>query len=269
MQHSMILTGGASAAAGDTNLGTIELPQRDSGLWLIHKVFAQVVHATATAAESVGGDLRLSPAQGEVTPNPAPSRFPVFNAGSSLGATIDVSMCPLQMYDVEYAASGQARIDLIFNNAIAATVAAQVVAGIMFGDERPGKMPFSFVDRVRTTVTAAADSAIGTITLSQNATEIVGLLGILQQDGVLVTAEELIGFFRLASDDVKLVPAQYPFNAAFSAGLGALIQGGDQPKCEFIPTKIPVPKGARIDCFCDLNTAVTNGADVEIFIAYR
>lgn len=264
----MIVAGAASIAAGDTNLGTIELPQRDSGSWLIHKIFCQVVHPTATAAEAVGGDLRLSPAQGEVTPNPAPSRIPVFSAGSSLGATIDVSPCPLQIYDVEYTASGQARIDLIYNNAIAATVAAQVVAGIMFGDERPVATPFNFIDRVRTTVTAAADTAIGTITLSQNATAIVGILGILQQDGVLTTAEELIGFFRMASDDVKLVPAQYPFNTVFSAGLGALIKGGDQGQIHFIPTNIPVPKGARIDCFSDLSTAVTTAADVEIFIAY-
>jgi hypothetical protein len=41
-----------------------------------------------------------------------------------------------------------------------------------------------------------------------------------------------------------------------------------QPKIEFIPVNIEVPRGARIDCFCDLNTAITNGADVEIFIAY-
>jgi hypothetical protein len=264
----MIIAAAGSAAAGDTNLGTIELPQRDSGSWLIHKIFAQVVEATATAAESVGGDIRLSPAQGEVSPNPAPSRFPVFNSGSSLGATIGVQPCPLHLYDIEYAASGQARIDLIYNNAIAATVAPQVVAGIMFGDERPVQVPFNFVDRVRTTVTAAADTAVGTITLSQNATAIVGILGIIQQDGVLVAGEELIGFFRLASDDVKLVPAQYPFNSVFSAGLGATIQGGTQSPIHFLPTLIPVPKGCRIDCFCDLNTAVTNGADVEIFIAY-
>lgn len=268
MDHSMVLAGGASAAAGDTNLGTIELPQRDSGNWLIHHVFAQVVRATATAAESVGGDFRLQPNQGELTPNPAPSRFPVFESGSFLGATAPVSVCPLHLFEVDYQATGQARIDLIYNNAIAATVAAQVVCGIIFGDERPVQHPAHFVDRVRTTVTSAADSAIGTITLSQNATEIIGIAGILQQDAVLTAGEELIGFFRLASDDVKMVPAQYPFNAAFGAGLGATIGGGDQPRITFIPVSIPVPDGARIDCFSDLNTAVTNAADVEIFIAY-
>lgn len=268
MDHGMILAGGASTAAGDTNLGTIELPQRDAGLWKIHGLFCQAVRATATAAESVGGDFRLVPAQGEVTPNPAPSRFPVFEAGSFLGATASVSVCPLHIFPVNYEATGQARIDLIYNNAIAATAAAQVVAGIVFGDEVPPSSSYSFCDRVRTTVTAATDSAVGTITLSQNATAIVGIAGILQQDGVLVAGEELLGFFRLASDDIKLVPGQYPFNAAFGAGLGVTIGSGQQPPINFIPVNIPVPKGARIDAFCDLNTAVTNGADVEIFIAY-
>lgn len=269
MTHSMIVTGAASAAAGDTTIGNIELPQRESGNWIIHHVFGQVVRATATAAESVGGHMRLSPTQGELEPHPAPSRFPLFESGSFLGATADVSVCPLHIYEVEYAATGQARIDLIYNNAIAATAGAQVVLGILFGDERPEKRPIRFVDRVRTTVTSAADTSIGTITLSQNAVRIVGVAGILQQDGVLVAGEELIGFFRLSSDDVKLVPAQYPFNAAFGAGLGVTIEGGNQPKIDFLPVDIEVPKGARIDCFVDLNTAVTNGADVEIFIAYE
>jgi hypothetical protein len=269
MDHSMIVAGAGATTAGDTTIGNIELPQRDSGNWIIHHVFAQAVRATATAAESVGGHFRLSPTQGELTPQPAPSRFPVFSSGSFLGAVADVPTCPLNIYEVDYSATGQARIDMIYNQAITVTVAAQVVLGVVFGDKRPTKTPFKFVDRVRTTVTAAADTSIGTITLSQNAKRIVGIAGIIQQNGVLTTAEELIGFFRLDSDDVKLVPAQYPFNAAFGAGLGATIASGVQGMISFMPVDIAVPRGARIDCFSDLNTAVTNGADVEIFIAYE
>ena len=269
MTHSMIVAGAASAAAGDSTIGTIELPSRESGNWLIHSVFGQVARATATAAESVGGDLRLVVAQGELTPNPAPSRVPIFENGSFLGATADVSVCPLHMYPTAWEATGQARLSLVFNTAITNTVAAQVVAGVMFSDERPAVTPFKFIERVRTAVTSAADTSIGTITLSQNATRIVGICGILQQNGVLTTAEELIGFFRLGSDDVKIVPAQFPFNTAYGAGLGALIASAPVGPTNFIPVDIPVPDGARIDCFCDLNTAVTNGADVEIFIAYE
>lgn len=264
----MIVSGAGSTAAGDTTVGSIELPQRDSGNWLIHNVFGQVVRATATAAESVGGHFRLSPTVGELSPQPAPSKFPLFSSGSFLGAVADVPTCPLQIYDVAYQATGQARIDMIYNQAIACTVAPQTILGIVFGDERPPHVPFTFVDRVRTGVTSASDTSIGTITLSQNASKIVGIAAILQQDAVLTTAEELIGFVRLDSDDVKIVPAQYPCNAAFGAGLGATIAGGQQGKIDFIDVDIDVPRGARIDCFVDLNTAVTNSADVEVFIAY-
>jgi hypothetical protein len=86
---------------------------------------------------------------------------------------------------------------------------------------------------------------------------------------VLTTAEELIGFFRLASDDVNLVPAQYPFPMAFSAGLGALIQGASFTPSGFIPVDIPIVGGARINCFVDLNTAVTTAAEVQVYIAYE
>ncbi len=268
MDHSMIVASTTAKEAGDTSLGTIELPQRDAGTWKIHQVFAQVVRATATAAESVGGDFRLQPNQGEVLPNPAPSRFPVFEAGSFLGAAGYLTACPLHIYDVDYDASGQARIEILYNNALLATADAEAVAGIIFGDERPARVPFHFVDRVRTIVTSSADTSIGTINLSQNATAIVGVLGVIQRHGALVEVEETIGFFRLASDDVKLVPAQFPFNAAFGAGLLTNIHHPSQPKLEFIPVNIPVPKGARIDCFSDLNTAITNGADCEIFLAY-
>jgi hypothetical protein len=79
----------------------------------------------------------------------------------------------------------------------------------------------------------------------------------------------LIGFFRLASDDVKLPPMQLPFNNVYGAGLGALIQGGNQGRIDYIPVDIPVQGGARINAFVDLNTAVTNAADCEIFIAYE
>ena len=36
-----------------------------------------------------------------------------------------------------------------------------------------------------------------------------------------------------------------------------------------IPVNIPVEGGARIDCFVDLNTAVTNAAEVLIGITYE
>jgi len=265
--HGMAVAGASGTAAADTTIGTITLPA--GGPWIVHGFWGQVVSATATAAESIGGHIRLEVASGDLTPNPAPSKFPCFESGSSLGATIDRGQCPLNIFPVQYEAAGKAVINMIYHQAIACTVAPQVVMGLIFGKSVAEVKPFPFCDVSRAAVAAAADTAVGTITLAEKATRIVGVCGILSQDGVLVTAEELTGFFRLSSDDIKMPPMQLPFNNVYGAGEGALIQGGNQGNINFIPVDIPVPGGARIDSFVDLNTAVTNAADVEIFIAFE
>jgi hypothetical protein len=265
--HGQVVSGAGSAAAGDTTVGTITLPA--GGPWIIHDVWCQVVSATATAAESVGGHFRFDPASGDLTPSPQPSRFPVFESGSSLGATIDRGQCPLNLFRTNWEGAGKAVINCIYNQAIAATVAPQVVMGMIYGKSIPEKRPLVFSDRIRVGQTASADTAVGTITLAEKATRIVGLCGILSQDAVLVAGEELTGFWRLASNDVKLPPMQLPFNNVFGAGLGATIHGGSQGRIDYIPVDIPIEGGSRINGFVDLNTAVTNAADVEIFVAYE
>jgi len=126
-----------------------------------------------------------------------------------------------------------------------------------------------FCDRVQANVAVAADAAVGVLVLSEKATRITGICGILNQGGVLVAGEELIGFFRLTSDDVTLPPMQLPFNCVYGAGLGALITGASEPPIKFIPVDIPVYGGARIAVNVDLNTAVTNAANVDVYIAYE
>lgn len=265
--HGMVVAGAGGAAAGETQIGAITLPA--DGPWIIHHVWCQVVSATATPAESVGGCFRFDPASGDLSPDPSPSRFPVFEASAALGATVDRSSCPLNLFPVNWQAAGKAVINCIFDTGIAVTVAPQVAMGVIFSHSIPEQRPLLFSDRVRAAVAAAADTAVGTITLAEKATRIVGVCGILSQDGVLVAGEELIGFFRLTSDDVKLAPMQLPFNNVFGAGLGATIGGGSQGPINYIPVDIPVEGGARINAFVDLNTAVTNAADVEIFLAYE
>lgn len=265
--HSQIVTGAGPTAAEDATIGQITLPA--GGPWTIHDVFCQVVSVTPTAAESVGGHFRFDAASGDLRPAPAPSRFPVFESGSSLGATIDRGQCPLNLFPVAWDAAGKAVIDLIYHQAIACTVATEVVLGLMYGKSRPEKKPLVFSDVMRVAIAATADTAVGTITLHEGAKRIVGICGILSQDGVLVTVEELTGHFRLSSDDVKLPPMQLPFNNVYGGGLGALIQGGNQGRISYIPVDIPVQDGARIDGFVNLNSAVSNAADCEIFLAYE
>lgn len=266
--HGMALAGvGLAAAAGDNPIGTITLPA--GGPWLIFNVWALIAAQTPTAGESFGGHFRLNAIAGDLTPNPAPSRFPTGIAPSALGATIDSLPCPLHIFDVEYEAAGKAQLQFIYHEPTAVTVATNVVVGAIFGKTRPEPKPIHFMDVVRAQVTVTADTLVGTITISEKATEIVAIGATVSQDNVLTTVEGLLGFFRLGSDDVKLPPAQYPVSCAYAGGLGALINQSTLASPKMIPVVIPVVGGARVDCFIDLHTAVSNAAEVEIFIAYR
>lgn len=265
--HGSVVSGTGPTAAADAVIGTITLPA--GGPFLIHGAWAQVVSVTPTAGESMGGHFRFDATSGDLSPCPAPSSMPVFESGSSLGATIDRGQCPLNIFPVAWEGAGKAVINCIYHQAIACTVAPEVVIGLIYGKERPVMKPAPFYEVTRAAVAATADTAVGTILLAEKATRITGVCGILSQDGVLVTVESLSGFWRMTSDDIKMPPMQLPFNNVYGGGLGALIQGGNQGNINFIPVDIPLVGGARINIFVDLNVAVTNATDVEIFLAYE
>jgi len=265
--HGAIVTGAAGTAAGETVIGTVTFPA--GGPWMIWGVFGFMVAVTPTAAEVVAGSMRLDAVSGDIRPNPAPSRFPLPAVSSQLGATLPSTQHPLKIWPVQYEAPGKGILQLIVNQAVGNTVAPQCLLGVLFGKTIPSVKPFQFIDTVRAQVAAAVDTAIGTITLAEKATKIIAVGGILCQDNVITTVEELIGFFRLSSDDVRMPPAQFPFSACYGGGLGALILNTGAQVPVMIPVDIPVPGGGRIDCFAQLNTLVTNAAEIEIFIAYE
>lgn len=267
--HSLVRVAGTVATVVETQIGAdIQVPVRSGG-WMINDITGQVVRATATAAESIGGTMRIFAPSGDLTPDPAPAHRPVYESGSFLGAVADVSSCPLWRYPTQINASGLATIELFSTNAIASTVAPIWGVGIHFAPnivvpERP-----LFGEFIRATQSAIARTLIGEITLSEKAVKIVEIMGILSQDGVLTAGEELTGFFDLASDDIELAPSQWLFNTVFGAGLGATIASGQHATRMPHLVDIPVVGGARIDCSVTLTTAVTNPADVLIYIGYR
>jgi len=265
--HGSAVTAALATAAGDTSIGTITLPA--DGEWSIFGLWAQLACATATAAERIGGTIRMNALNGDIDPNPAPTLFPVPSLGSFLGATHSVSYCPLDLHPIRYVAPGKAQIELIFNNPLGSTVAPICVAGIIFGKSIPTVRPSTYADRVRAQVTSATETSVGTITLAEKATRITSIYATLTQDNVLTTAEELIGWIRLDSDDIKMTPAIFPCSAAYGAGLGALIGNTFAQPAIKIPVSIPVSGGARINCFVDLVTAVTNAAEVTIGLTYE
>ena len=266
--HGQVVQAAGATTVAETLIGLIELPSRPEP-WRLHSIMGQCVQAVADVALCTGGVIRMESVSGDITPDPGPSRWPVYAQGSFLGGTADVQSCPLHRYDIDLLAAGKANINLNSINAIAQTTAPRWTAGIAFGPDIPAPRRAKFCDRVRTTVTAAARTAVGTIALSEKATRITGIYGSLKQSGVLVTAEELTGFFDLSSDDVSLSPSQWMFNEVSGAGLGAQIMGGQafQPMVHLVD--IPVIGGADIDVFVTLGVAVTNAANVDIFLMYE
>lgn len=265
--HGMAASGTTATTATETVLGTLTLPA--NGPWKIFGLWGQIVPATGSAAEFVGGFMRINALSGDLDPDPAPTRYPLTCFGSQLGATLPVQVSPLKIWPITFTAPGKAQIQLIHDNPIAITVAPQMVMGILFGHTVPQMQRYRYVDRIRTTVTAATDTQIGTIQLAEKATRITHVSCSIAQDGVLTAGEELLGFFRLDSDDIKMTPMQLPCSVAFGAGLGATIGNNVPVVPEPIPVNIPVVGGARIDGFIDLNSAVTNGAEVEICVFYE
>lgn len=265
--HGQLLTGTAGAALGLYSLGTFQVAQ--GGPWTIFGVWAQVVAATATAVDNISGFLQIDAPSGDIDPYPSPSSFPFPATNSFLGAVADQVVCPLRIWPVNWKVQGGGTVRLQINLDQAVTVAAQVVAGIIYGMNRPPTPLFTWVDRVTAEITVATEAAVGTIRLSEKAKKIVAVCGTITQNNSPTAGEEVLGFIRLDSPDVKLSPMQFPLSSAIGAGLGATIAQLGVSDPVWIPTLIPVIGGSSIQCFVDLNTALTNPATVDVWIAYE
>jgi len=267
--HALARQGaGGTAAGATTQIGTdITLPA--GGPWEIFGVWSQVVHDTAAAAESLAGDLLVESRSGDLTPDPAPGVFPVPGLPSTCGANHGITCDPLTIWPVKWSAAGKAVLSLSYRQQLAIAAAPQCAAGILFGDKTPDKRPMVFCDGVRATQALAAETAVGTITLSTRAKVITGIFADITVDGVWTVDEAFIGTVRLGSSDVQLPPAQYPLARAYSAGDGTLVGQIPNPVFTFIPVDIPVAGGARIDTFIDLGIAVTVPVTVGIYLAYE
>lgn len=265
--HGMTIASAGQTAAGTVTLGTITLPA--GGPWTIHDVWVQVVSATLTVTDCVEGFLSVNADSGDVTPNVLPNAFPVQESGSGLGATGGVTVCPLHRYPVNWQAAGKAVLTFTFTTRTALVVAPQLVCGIMFGPAAPEKKPIVHISQVAIAQTAAADTLIGTITLPETVKKVTGVMGMIGADGVLVAAEEYIGIWRITSDDLDILPMSLPFSNAYGGALGALALGSTNLRNEFIPVDIDVPGGTRLQCFVDLNTAVTNPAQISVYVAHE
>lgn len=259
---------GGTAALAVTQIGSdIVLPA--GGPWIIHQLWAQIAKVTTIPDEGTGGALIINSASGDITPDPAPGKWPLIGspAGSTANATI--ASLPLNLFNTMLNAAGKAVIQLSYLQHLAITTGSRLAAGIIFGDSIPGPFRAPFCDSVRASFASTTEQSIGTIILAEKATRIVGILADLNKGDAITIAEPIIATIRLDSADIKLPPAQYPCNRCYDAADGTLAGAVDVSQSQFIPVDIPVVGGSRIDVFATTPVSVTGNADIQVFIAYE
>lgn len=267
--HALKTTGnGGTAAAAVTKIGsTLVLPA--GGPWKIHSIWGQVVKSTTVPDEGTGGILQINSVSGDISPDPAPGKYPLIGANVSESANAALAPVPLNIWSTLWEASGKAQVDLSYINLLAITTASPVAAGIIFGDSVPEKRPLVFCDAVTKSWASASETSVGTITLAEKATRIVGILCDLNKGDASTTAEYTLATVRLDSADIKLSPCQFPCNRAFNASDGTAVGQATTPRSDFIPVDIPVIGGARIDVYVTSVISVTGNADIQVFLAYE
>lgn len=259
---------GAATAATKTQIGAdITLPA--GGPWLIFGLWGQVVKVTAVASEGSGGQLIVDSLSGDIDPDPAPGKYPLIGNPQCSAAHFSMAALPLNIWPVTWLAHGKAVIKLSYLNQLAITAGSSVAAGIIFGENRPVARPLVFCDSVYSAFASATEQSIGTITLAEKATRIVGILADLTHGDALTAAEPTLATIRLASDDIKLPPAAYPCARCFDSGDGTVEGETAAPRMDFIPVDIPVEGGARINVYATTSQSVTGNAEVLVYIAYE
>jgi len=267
--YGMIEKGtGGTAAAAKTQIGSnLILPA--GGPYVIHDVHAIACKVTTVPNEGNGGQLIVDSYSGDISPDPAPGTYPISGSPANVSANDGLACKPVDMWRVNWEASGKAAIQLFYLNILAITTGSSVVAGIIFGDAIPEKRPLVFCDGVYGSFASAAETSIGAITLAEKATRIVGIMAELNHGDAVTIAEPTAGYIRLTSNDVDLNPGMFPCSRGFDAADGTPVGACSIPKSEFIPVDIPVPGGATINVLGTTTVSVTGNADFSVFIAYE
>ncbi len=267
--HAQAVTGtGGTTALAATQIGSIiSLPA--GGPWIIFGIWGQVVKASTVPNEGTGGTLLINSVMGDLSPDPAPGRYPLIGACVSESANAALAAVPLNIWPVNWQAAGKAQITLTYINQLAITTGSLVAAGILYGDSVPAIKPLVFSDVVRASFASAAEQSIGQITLAEKATKIIGILCDLNKGDVPSAGEAILATVRLSSSDVKMSPAVFPCNRAFNASDGTAVGQSATPMSNFIPLDITVKGGARIDVFATTTISVTGNADVQVYLFYE
>jgi len=259
---------GGTAAESKTQIGSnLTLPA--GGPYVIHNIHAVDAKVTTVPNEGIGGQLIVDSYSGDLTPDPAPGKYPMVGTPANVSVNDGLACKPLNLWNVNWEASGKAVIQLFYLNILAITTGSAVVAGIIFGGAIPEKKPLVFCDGVYGSFASTSETSIGAITLAEKATRIVGIMADLNHGDTVTIGQAVAGYIRITSDDVDLNPGMYPCTRAFDAADGTPVGACSIPKSEFIPVDIEVPGGATINILGTTTQSVTGNADFSVFIAYE
>ena len=246
------------------------------GFWV------EAAPATATAAEQVTGQIRLS--------------------SSDLGIGSQVYSCPpycggspatnigFSTHNAEYIpfvndAKGKEVVDVAYStNLPDPTAANSVVAALLYD---AGKTSSLGAESMRTwpdmapiargaqntstaTVTTVAETAMTALTVPAWATEIVGFKAIMVPN-LMTAGEEVVGFVRFRSTIPDFEPQEWPFRAAIGAPLGTPVGLGANPQQMFaMGTSFPMTgQSETITPNVVLNVAITTGHACVATVYYR
>ena len=234
-----------------------------------HSIHGVQAKDTTVPNEGTAGQLIVDSYSGDVKPDPAPGKYPMPGSPANVSANDGIAAVPVAMYDVAWEAAGKAVIQLFFLNILPITTGCDVVAGILFGDSRPEKVPLTFCDGVYASFTSSSETSLGSITLAEKATRIVGIMACLSHGDAITIAQPTAGYIRLNSNDVDFNPGMFPCNMAFDAADGIPVGACSSPQSNFIPVDIPIPGGAIVSILGTTTRSVTGNADFSVFLAYE
>jgi hypothetical protein len=249
--HALATSGavGSVGALPSVIGGTITLPA--FGPWIIHHVWVHAAFDNTAEVSGLHGYMKVDSYSGDITPDPAPGLYPVTVKNISVDPRLEIISSQILIYPVLWKAPGKAQIQLMYASTAAPSQVPRIHAGIIFGPTPPTPGPFVFSDVVYTSFTNAGVVPVGTITLSEKATRIVGVYGDVAIHTTATANSCSFYRLRLESDDVELLPSSYPCVRGYHGYELNSYDVGPNPTLCFLDVSIHVPGGARIDCYIE------------------
>ena len=245
----------------------ITLPAK--GPWDIYQIYCQTVENSGTDSVSISGNIVFDSVEGDLSPDPAPGQFPYAGTTANQATGRGVSHSPLNIYDVQWTAAGKSQVRFLVQPQVVRSSQPGILCGLIFGKQRPVPTPIKYSTMLRAVTSNSFEDILGTITLSERATKIVGIAAVIMDQTLHAGSLARLFTYRMDSDDIKLQPSDWPFQYAYNRPNGVQPTSCDLPPVKYMPVDIPVEGGARIDVYVTPRVLTSSVAcDVLFYLGY-